>query len=107
MLHEHVILHEGPRVAQQTDPLSGGQLALLVLGLDPLDSSAEQSLVSFFLNLLFHPQSLLGTYVCRENIASACVTLSPEQCLRAMAFVLTSLGNLLAKATAAILTSLL
>ena len=61
VLHEHVVLDKGAGVAEQVNPLSCGQLALLVLSLDPLDSSTKQSFVSLFFNFLFHSQCLLGT----------------------------------------------
>ena len=52
----------------KVDPLPSRQLALLVLSLNPLDSSTKQSLLSLFLNVLFHSQSLLGTCakVCKK-----------------------------------------
>jgi hypothetical protein len=42
---ERVELAEGPRVAEQLDPLVRGELARVVLPLDPLDAAPEARLV--------------------------------------------------------------
>ena len=46
VLHEHVVLHEGPRVQQHGDPLPGSQLPFLVLRVNPLLSTLKEILGS-------------------------------------------------------------
>src|SRR3546814_417720 len=52
VLHEHVPFLERAGIEQQVDTLAGGQLALLVLGLDPLRTTAQSGAVAHVLEPL-------------------------------------------------------
>ncbi len=52
MLHEHVELFERPVVEQEFDALARGELAALVLGLEPLLTATEAGLGATLLQLL-------------------------------------------------------